>query len=168
MAAESGFTIDGAVYEEVTVDDLDTDERFILYEYAKITQEDFAGPEGEADEERAARVAALIRHPGFWPAMWHCAYRRAHPDKDFAAIRAIVGKTKFVEAMETFGEEDDAVPPALTTEPDGSSEKSSVVKNESSGDGSTNGSDEQAVVPTPIGITRSGTYSTSDPESSVA
>lgn len=177
MAAETGFTIDGRIYEEVVLGDLDTDERFILYDYSKITEEDFLQLDGETDEQHEDRVLGIVKHPGYWPALWHCAYRRAHPDKDFAAIRAVIGKCKFTQVMDSLGVEIEEydVPLELTSEPTSPSASSSLENDNSTepstptpGDGSTNGSDGAADGLPITGALRSATSSISGQEISAA
>lgn len=107
MAAETGFFIEGEVCEMVILDDFDTDERFILHRYSELVQEDFLREDGETDDDCAKRRVKLMRRPGFWPAMWHVAYRRVHPDADTDEIKTIIGRTKFSEAMSTLAGVDD-------------------------------------------------------------
>jgi hypothetical protein len=184
VAAETGFTIEGRIYEEVTLDGLDTDERFLLYEYSRLRQEDFMSAEDESDVEHLARITELTKHPGFWPALWHCAYRRGNPqvacavgEKNFADVRKIIGRCKFTDVMETLGEleEEQDVPLAPTSEPQNRSESSSLEKTNSPaptttthGSDSQNDSDQAVEDPPPITALRSGTSSTSDPVTSAA
>lgn len=137
MAAETGFQIDGEHCPLVILDDFDTDERYILYEYAEVVQEDFLREEDETEGDCARRRVKLMRRPGFWPAMWHVAYQRLHPDVSKADIRAIIGRTKFSVAMTPMADWDDVdeLDPtkASTSEPDESSRTSSDASNESSG-----------------------------------
>ena len=81
MAAENGFKINGEIYEVPTLDSLDLDERYILYDYTTLAAEDFAAEEGESEDETIARVTPLFKHPGWWPALQHIAYRRKHKDE---------------------------------------------------------------------------------------
>lgn len=176
--SESGFTINGNVYPEVTLVELDTDERFILYEYAKLRAEDFLPEPGEAEADTLARIVDLTKHPGFWPALWHCAYRRRHPDDKFDAVRAIIGKCRFPEVMATLGpaeSEEDDLPLALTSEPQPLSANGSLDNASSTepttptpGPGSTTGLGSPVSVPPPTGVSRSDTSSILARKSSAA
>jgi hypothetical protein len=79
VAAETGFTIDGEIYESPGLgDSLDMDEYQILYDYSKITIDDIVAAPDETDDEKDARLAKYD-NPGFIRAMMHIAYRRAIP-----------------------------------------------------------------------------------------
>lgn len=165
MAAETGFQIDGTIYEVPSFATLDLDERYILFDYCKLTQEDFLPQEGETEEEHDERVSGLMKHPAFWPALQHIAYRREHRDLAEKKIKQLIADANrdlvaSVTVMSTMraraGDEDgeDAIPPASTTEPDESSSTSSVDLDASSGGASTSASDEAASVLATTGTTR--------------
>ena len=176
--ADTGFTIGGDVYEEVTLADLDTDERFILYEYSRLRQEDFLPEPGETEDATLAKIVELTKHPGFWPALWHCAYRRRHPDKDFAAIRAVIGKCKFGQVMATLAPAEDEeadLPLGLTSGPQPPSASGSLDNEQQTGpstpppgNGSTTGSDSPGSDPPPTTVSRLDTSSISVHEISAA
>lgn len=175
MAAETGFLIDGTVYEVPTLDSLTMSERRVMFELAGVTQEDFVQAEDETDEEREERIAKLTRHPGFMEALMHVAYQRGNPTLKAAKVRLVVEATNYLEAVEAMVADDeepeaDAVPLALTTPPDESSQSDSSDSNSSSeqttgsgGSDSTTGSEGLVRVPTRIGTGRSDTSSPASP-----
>lgn len=167
MAAETGFLIDGTIHEVPALGSLTNGERRILYDYAAVVEEDFFPLDGETEEETETRSHGLMRHPGFWPGLMHIAYRRAHPGIKDAKIKQLIDDANFAEAMSTMGntQEEDGEgdgPPAPTSEPTESSERSSL-ENENSptpntgpdGNGSTNGSGEADSLPSPTTASRS-------------
>lgn len=151
MAAETGFLINGTIYEVPSLYSLDNDECVILFDYCGIVQEDFSPLDGEAEEETDARNEKQMRHPGFWVALMHISYRRAHRELKDAKIKAIVGKLNRQDAVvigDDSEEDEDGVPLASTSEQHGSSlsgslenESSSGQQPVSSGSGSTDDSD---------------------------
>ena len=155
MAAETGFDINGTVYEVPTLDSLDNDECVILYEYSGLVQEDFVPLAEESEEETQERNQAQMKHPGFWKALMHIAYRRQHRELSDKKVKELVGRVNRMVALAALGaevEEVDGVPPALTSEPPGSSpndslenDSLSVNSSVSGGDGSTNDSDPRDV-----------------------
>lgn len=135
------------------------DEAQIMYDYCGIVIEDFA-PFADEDSEDAALAEELenrLKNPGFTKALLHVSYQRANPRVSEAKIRRFFGTMDRVEAMERFLElvpdeqEDEAGPPASTTEPEQSSQKSSVTSSESSGPTSTPSSDPPADLPATTG-----------------
>jgi hypothetical protein len=166
---ETGFLIDGTIYEVPTLGSLTNGERRVLYDYAGVVEEDFFPLDGETEEETETRTHGLMRHPGFWPGLMHIAYRRAHAGAKDAKIKQLIDDVTFVGAMSTMGnsqeEEEDGdgeSPPALTSEQPASSASSSL-ENENSpppsiatpGNGSANGSGEADSPPSPTTASRS-------------
>lgn len=178
MDAETGFLIDGKVYEVPMLDSLNIDEAAVLYDYCGIVQEDFAPEPGETEDETDARNLKLARHPGFWNALMLIAYQRGNPTVKPAFAKAMIGKTNRLEALSTMvgaEPEADEIPLVLTSEPSDPS-SNGLLENEpstpdssvSGGSVSTNGSAGQAGPLVSTGTTRSGMYSTSAPENSAA
>jgi hypothetical protein len=97
VAAETGFNIDGTVYEVPMIDSLTTDEAQVLYDYSRLTLDDFVPPKDETAEEKHDREE-ILRNPGFLRALMHIAYQRAHPQMRAAKVRALVGAANFVSA----------------------------------------------------------------------
>jgi hypothetical protein len=172
VAAETGFNIDGTVYEVPMIDSLTTDEAQVLYDYSRLTLDDFVPPKDETAEEKHDREE-ILRNPGFLRALMHIAYQRAHPEIRAAKVRALVGAANFVSALETMGNPDEdedgdgEVPPASTSEQPGSSPNSSLESTPSPpptiatpGNGSANGSDAQEDLPATTTASRSDTSST--------
>lgn len=161
MAAETGFLIDGTIYEVPTLDSLDGDECMVFFDYCGLTQEDFAPLEGESKDETDARNEKQMRHPGFWLSLMHIAYRRKHRELKDAKVKQLIGQTNRLDALSALAadepEEAGEVPLGSTSEPDASSLSglpanaiSIVPPPVSSGDASTNGSDEPGVT---LGVT---------------
>jgi hypothetical protein len=172
VAAETGFNIDGTVYEVPMIDSLTTDEAQVLYDYSRLTLDDFVPPKDETAEEKHDREE-ILRNPGFLRALMHIAYQRAHPEIRAAKVRALVGAANFVSALETMGNPDEdedgdgEVPPASTSEQPASSESSSLENTPSPpptiatpGSGSANGSDAREDLPATTTASRSDTSST--------
>lgn len=178
MAAENGFLIAGKVYEVPGLDSLTLDEAELMYEQSEVAQEDFAQDAGETDEEHEARVAKMVRHPGFLAALARIAYQRGNPNLKPGQVRLMLGKVNRIELFSMLGpaeEEPDEIPLASTSEPSESSESGSPESenstkdsSESSGSASENDSDGQAGEVVNIGTTRSDTSSISAPEISAA
>lgn len=164
MAAETGFLINNEVYEVPTLDSLDNDECVLLFEYSGLVQEDFVPLEDESEEETNERNQGQMKHPGFWKALMHIAYRRKHRELKDQKIRQLVGSVNRMDALSGLGDADaegDAVPPASTSEqpvssPSGSleNENSNAPQHVNGGSGSTNGSDDPAVTPVATGTIR--------------
>lgn len=145
MAAETGFTIDGQIYEVPSIDSLTMDEAQILYDYSGLTIEDFSLGLDEEGDEPSEELQAKLKNPGFMRALVHIAYQRAHPKQNPARVKALVGAANIIATFEQLGEpeEADELPLAPTTEQEPSSGKSSVGSSKSSGSDSSTGSDEQ-------------------------
>ena len=154
MAAENGFKINGEIYEVPTLDSLNLDERYILYDYTTLAAEDFAAEEGESEDETIARVTPLLKHPGWWPALQHIAYRRKHKDemsdtrmkKLILAANSDLGAS--AEILSTLGEppkDGEGEDPPSTSELDESSPPNSDGSSESSGSDSATSSEGQVV-----------------------
>lgn len=148
MAAETGFLIDGQLYEMPTRDSFDLDEWQVMWDCARLTLLDFLEPdEHDVDEERDEK----FRNPGLYRALMQIAYQREHPTTPPAKVKALIGRVNMLDVLAGLvgpAEEADAeIPPASTTEPEQSSSKSSVENDnstpplsESSTDASQNGS----------------------------
>lgn len=171
VAVETGFLIDGTIYEVPTLDSLTLDEAQLLYDRSGIVQEDFVPLADETEEEREERIAKLTRHPGFMASLVQIAYQRGNPGAKMSQVKLVLEKTNRMEAFSTLAEaeeEPDDVPLASTSERGGSSlsvslDSSSSLRdsNESGGTGSMSGSDEPAAGVVSIGTSRSDTSSTS-------
>jgi hypothetical protein len=153
VAAETiRFKIEDQEYDVPEVDDLDMDEWQVIYDYSGLILDDFAPIEDDDDAEQA-RTRRLAQ-PAFTTAMLHIGYQRAHPKMKAVDIKALVSGAKMLHILEQFGEstsEDDAVPPASTTEPTKSSPASSVASNANTSLRSVTSSEEQAAPPAPTG-----------------
>lgn len=170
MAAETGFLIDGTLYEVPSFDTFTLDEAQILYDYAGLTLEEFVPAEdGPGEQERQADLDRKLKNPGFIRALMHVAYQRGNPKLSPQRVKALVGAANVFEALEKLAaEEGDALPPASTTGPDGSSPTSSVASSESSGDGSPASSAAPVVPLPPTTTSASDTSSASPLETSAA
>ena len=133
MAAETGFMIDGTLYEVPDLGSFTMDEIQVLYDYSSLTLEDFIEGENETADEAEARELKL-RNPGFMRALMHVAYQRGNNKLPTGRVKQIIGSANVITALETLGElevEDD-VPLGLTSEPNGSSLKSSLENDSTS------------------------------------
>lgn len=142
MAAETlKFKIDDVLYEMPEIDDLDIEEWEIIYGASGIVLGDFApvlDAKGKLDKKADAERQRRINQPAFLRARLHIAYRRANPGASEDEIEEVVKAAKMVPAMEAIADaaetananadEGDAVPPALTPVPDGSSPTGSDEK----------------------------------------
>jgi hypothetical protein len=174
---ESGFVIDGVVYEVPGLDTLTMDEAQVLYDYSGLGLEDFAQSADETEEEAKARER-LFRNPGLMRALMHIAYKRKHTKLPASQIRTLVGAANVLDALQgltTSEPEEDEIPLGLTSEPNAPSSSGSLENDSSTppssvtgGNGSPNGSDVQAGLPRATTTTRSATSSTSARESSAA
>ncbi len=165
MAAETGFMIDGNMYEVPDMGTFTMDEAQTLYDYSGLGLEDFASPEDESDDDLRDRERKL-RNPGFLRALMHIAYQRGNPAERPGKVKALIGAANIIAALENLAGdepavEDDGLPPVLTIEPERSSRSGSIENDGSrspstgpSGLSSANGSDEQVDQPTLIGGTR--------------
>lgn len=170
MAAEiKGFTIDGELCEFAQVFSFALDEAQVLYDNTGLTIEDFL-PFADEDEDKDTLLDEKLKNPGFVRTLMHVAYQRKHPGMPAHKVKALIGKQSLVTALQELAgaaaEEDDALPPESTTEQEPSSPRSSVEKNESSGNGSPTSSDGQVVPLTPTTTIGSGISSTPSPASS--
>jgi hypothetical protein len=176
VAAETGFLIDGKVYEVPSLDSLTMGERRVMYELCAITQEDFVRGEDETDEEHEERVAKLMRHPGFMESLMHVAYQRANPGVKRAKVQMVVDGTNYLDAVAAMvaaedEPEDEPVPLESTSLLDGSSPSDSNSLSSSPrptpASGGTDSGDDLGLPdgsPPNTGTTRSGI---SSPESRV-
>lgn len=166
MAAETGFNIDGNFYEVPPLDSFDMDEAQVLYDYSGLALEDFISPPDNTPEDDLSAREQRLKNPGFVRALIHIAYQRGNPDMKPSAVKDAVGHANMLDAytaMASVALEDGEpeVPPALTSEPPGSS-PSGPLENDSlnakqpvnGGEGSTNGSDAQDRIPASIGTIR--------------
>lgn len=146
------------------------DELQVLYDYSSLGLEDFAQSPDETEEEAKERDRRF-RNPGLYRALMHIAYQRKHPRIPASQVKKLVGSANVLGSLASLfvpvEEAADEIPLASTSEPAPSSPSGSLdnenLTPDSSANGgkdSTNGSDEQAVIPTPIGTTRSATSST--------
>lgn len=162
---ESGFNIDGEIYPVPSLESFDMDEAQVLYDYCGITLEDFApahpNATEEEQEEHEASVAAKVKNPGFWRAMMHIAYARGNPDMSPARVKALIGKAKLLETLETLAtEEEDADPQTgFPSEPSRLSDSEQPSPRSDSGSPSPNGSDRPDETPEATGIIESDTSS---------
>lgn len=166
MAAEtqSGFIVDGTHYEVPTIDEFTLDEAQVLYDYCKLTLEDFAIIEAEdVDEDLVRQINEKVRNPGFLRALLHIAYQRANPKLSAQKVKAAVGNAQLIENFVALNgpedeadEEGDARPPSeeSTKPPNESSTKTKPDSNENGGNGSGENSDEPE--DPPARITTSG------------
>lgn len=113
-----GFNIGGTFYEVPLPHTFDIDECGIYYRYT--------GHVVEAIWLDDKPVADLFYTDGFLPALVHIAYRRAHPEVEDDAVKALVGKQNRLELFGAMvggllGEPEDEDPKAqATTESDAS------------------------------------------------
>ncbi len=160
MAAETDnqepikFTFEGKKYDLPTLIECDMDEWMLVYEYAKVTIKDTVPCEDPADEQ--ARVDKLSQ-PGTWFALFHIAYRRANPKRTDAAIKALVGKIDYLEALaeiaEQMPDEDEDENPTSAITPETLSSESSDSSSKSSSLVSLPSSETPADQPAPTGTT---------------
>lgn len=164
---EAGFLIDGAEYPIPDVNTFNLDEDELLWQYARLTRNDFVrvDPTLEDAEEREAERRERLRHPGLMRTLVHVAYQRGNPDAKQPVVKRLVGQTTLDSLMSLVmaeePAEDDAGPPdesASTSTPKesstsskGESESSTKPTSEPSGNGSPNGSDEPASLPASTG-----------------
>lgn len=170
MAAETGFLIDGTVYEVPALTSLSLDEAEVLYDYADLTLDEILakeyGSEAAEDEDWAVRW----RNPHFRKALVHIAYQRGNPDMKRQTVAEVIGAANILSVLsglQNVAVEEEALPLVSTSEPPESSLNGSLenAPNESTptetpGDASPSALAPLAVPPTPIGATRSGTSST--------
>jgi hypothetical protein len=160
---ETGFECEGRIYPVPTLDTFNMDEAQVLYDYSGLSIEDFAID--ESDPEQVAELERKAKNPGFKRALMHIAYQRGNPSWPAGKVRDLAGSANLLSTTAALysGGGDAEVPPAPTTEPGEPLPSGPVELNESSGQSSGNGSDEQVDRPTPIGIGRSATSSPESP-----
>lgn len=115
------FELDGKMYEMPELRELDIDEWMIVYNYSKVVLRDLMEitDDPSAEQERIDK----LEQPGVMKALFHIAYKRAHPQKTDAAVESLVGKIKYLPTLEALnpeepeeGSEED--PTKGTTEPE--------------------------------------------------
>ena len=175
MAAEtneSGFLIDDKLYPVPSVFSFSNDEAQLLWDYARLTIQDFL--DDDADERQ-------FDNPGVMRTLMHVAYQRGNPDIKPAKVRDLIGGVTVWTAMtglvsvDEEQEDEESLPPALTSEPDSPSERRPLENDSSNkrstgtpGNGSPNGSEEPVSHHTPTGVSRSDTRRTSAPVTSAS
>lgn len=177
---ETGFRIDGGVYPVPTLDSLDMDESQILFDRSGLGIEDFVPLGDEASQEekdaRSRELSRNVKNPAFLRAMMEIAYRRGNPKLPIGRVRDVIAGANTMAAMSDLLRTsvarkragDPNVPLEPTTEPQRSSDGSSVSSSSSSGNGSPDASDAPDENPARTGAMRSDTSPTSDPTGSVA
>jgi len=147
VAAETGFKINGVIYEHPFAT-WDLDDAEILYAKTGLVIEDWALTPDD-DKEMLAR----FRDPKVIRTFAAIAYWKQHKDEDFDTIyKDIVGGVTFSSIYETMFA-GDVDPPASTTAPEKQSENGTVTSKESSGADSTTSSERQGSLLAPTGIT---------------
>jgi hypothetical protein len=174
VAAETGFMIDGQLYEVPGWDTFTMDEAQVLFDYTGFTIEDVAADPDETDEAKEERTERF-KNPGLLRAFMHIAYQRGNKDVKPARVKTLIGSANLLDSLEAFAskkdgedEEGDESPPVSTTEPAPSSPSRPVEQNTSSGSGSETSSDQQDETQERTGTIESDMSSTSDRLSSVA
>lgn len=150
MAAETNDTAeerprfempDGVEYELPNIRELNMDEWMLMYEYARIVLRDLM--EASDPEEERAREEKL-ENPGVMMGLFHIGYKRKHPQKTDAVIKALVGKIQYLPTLQDMGgveldeegsEEEDPTPDSAPDSESSSSEARS--SSERSADSST-------------------------------
>jgi len=151
MAEDPKFVIDGRDYDIPELDDLTMGEALVLYDYTGLSIDQV-----DEDTPRMPLVAAFM----------HITYQRGNPDVNESKVKRLVRSSNLQSALEKFAtadEEDDAGPPDQQSSGEPSKKLGSEI---ASGASSTNGSNEQAYVPSPTGTPASPTPVTSDPVTS--
>lgn len=169
-ANESGFLIDDKHYPVPSVFSFSNDEAQLLWDYARLTIQDFL--DDEADERQ-------FDNPGVMRTLMHVAYQRGNPEMRPAKVRELIGGVTVWTALaglvaaDEEQEDEESLPPASTSEPDRSSETRPLENERSNsrstgtpGNGSPNDSDEPVSPRTATGVLRSVTQHTSAPASS--
>lgn len=178
MAAETGLMIDGRLYEMPDVSTFTLDECQVLYDYSGLTLEDFVPLDGETDDDHLARIETMMRNPGWRRTILHVAYQRGNPKTPAARVKDLVGSANWLDPFTTLGnepEEGEESPLASTSEPTGSSPRSSLENdnspkptNETDGNSSTNDGDEPDDTQAGTGALKSVTSPTSPQVTSAA
>ena len=167
---ETGFDINGEVYEVPTLDSFDMDEAQILYDLSGVVLEDFIPPHPDStDQEKAAHYQLQllrVRDPGFKRALVHVAYRRKHPDYDSTVLDKAIGKMNATDisiAVLARGDEEDPQSDSLN-KPDEKSNTNGTSESSSSGSPSQSDSERPALTLAPTGTSPLGTsYQESPP-----
>lgn len=145
------ITVNGRIYELVTLDDLTLDEAIVVWEYSKLSLDQIPDIEGF--------------HPGVVAALIHIAVARGEPGETAKTIRQTVGKIKVAELQAIFmdmSEEVEELPPP--TAPDATSPSSgSGVTSSTTGEPAPEPSQENG-----SGSLGSDTGAISDPVTSAA
>lgn len=145
MAAETGFQIDGVLYEHPFAT-WDLNDAEILYDRTGLVIEDWV-----LSDENDKETLDKFRDPKVIRTLAAIAYWKQHKDEDFEAVfRDIAGGVTVSSLYETLFAGDDN-PPASTTKPEGQSSSGLVGSSVSSGDASTTSSGRQVSLPDPIG-----------------
>ena len=167
---ETGFDINGEVYEVPTLDSFDMDEAQILYDLSGVVLEDFIPPHPDSpDQEKAAHYQLQllrVRDPGFKRALVHIAYRRKHEDYDSTVLDKAIGKMNATDisiAVLARGDEEDPQSDSLN-KPDVKSSTNGTSESSSSGSPSQSDSERPALTLAPTGTSPLGTsYQESPP-----
>ena len=156
------FELDGVGYEMPELRDLDIDEWMIVYKYSKVVLRDLMEITDDPEAEQA-RVDKL-EQPGVMKALFHIAYKRAHPKKTDAAVEALVGQIKYLPTLEAMNpgseeasEEEDPTeettePGSEPSEPELSSLRSSDSQSGNGSSASTTSSETPEEEPAPTGM----------------
>lgn len=132
--ADTGFRIDGLVYDVPTLDSFNMDEAEILYKTSGLALEDFAVDED--DPEASARFQRNLRNPGFIRAMMTVAYIRGNPGMSVGKASAVIGKANLIEAVQNFIEAgSDESPPDQTLSGNGQPDSGASTESSSAPSG---------------------------------
>lgn len=167
---ESGFMIEGRVYEMPARDTFTLDEWQVMYDMAGLGMPDFTPLLDPTDEEIAERVRQF-KNPAVLKALMTIAYMRGNPDEPRRKVEPLIAAANAYDALETLGDDEEAsddAPLDMTSTPEpssgsGSSESKPSTSNSSAkpSQSSSNGSDEPDGDPASTTESRSPTSSTS-------
>jgi len=157
MAAETGFLIEGTIYEVPGLESFTMDEAQILYDNSGLTLEDFS--DDEAD------VKTRMKNPGLMRSLMEIAYRRGNPHLKPQQVKDLIGSVNQIDSFSTLAEADDVDPTQPSTlNPSPNSPSEPTGSNRSSGPDSVESSDPPGNDPASIGIGGSDTsFPQSDP-----
>lgn len=162
------FEIGGDEYPIPTLSSFSMDEAIVFFNVNGYPVEDlWLVPDEEDADERLER----LRNPAVVKALLHVAYRRGNPDRSDKEIGRIIGQVSLAVALSAFipdPEEAPAVPLGRTSEPNGSSLRSSLDAPENSGSGSETSSAPPGSGLSPTGTSESAMSRASDPVMSAA
>jgi hypothetical protein len=135
------FKIGSDEYEIPEVFGFDFDEAQILYDYSKLTIEDFVadGDDGQMTADGLLSLLEKMKNPAFLRALRHVAYRRKNLGASEAKIKVSISGDNFAEAyvewITSLDQESDDGPPLLesTKELEEPSPSSTVDETRSSG-----------------------------------